>query len=174
MKSIVLSAFGYQILVEDVIYEEDDLLDSIILQNKILYATNLYSTVLDYYDRLDYDTRTECITFRRNKSVVDNTNITYEQCIQDRPRELSKYQISKTHIHINTKSCNDLMIFFYPFVFWYDLFGKFDYNYTCAVTNISSNNYIVEMLCKSPKFNIDRALDHMNDRSKVYEETTTT
>ena len=172
MKSIVLSP-SYKIISEDVIYEEDDLLDSILLQNKILYATDLDSTVVDFYDRLDYDTRTEFITFRRNKTVINNTNVIQEQYKQDRPLGLNKYQISKTHIHVNTKSFTDLMIFFYPFVFWYDLFGKFDYNYTCLVKNISPNNYIVEVLCKSPKFNLDRLYDHVNEYTKAYEETTT-
>ena len=173
MKSIVLSP-SYKILAEDVIFEQDDLIDSILLQNKILYATKLDSTVVDYYDRLDYNARTEFITFRRNKNVIHSTNVIQEQHKQDRPPGLNKYQISKTHIHINTKSFTDLMIFFYPFVFWYDLFGKSKYNYTCLVQNISPYNYIVEVLCKTPKFNLDRLYDNMCEYSKAYEETTTT
>lgn len=173
MKSIVLSPF-YKVISEDAIYEENDLIDSILLQNKILNVDELDSkNDVTIYDRVTYNPRTEVITFRRNKTYLENTNVVLEQHKQDRPLGLNRYQISKTHIHINTMSFTDLMIFFYPFVFWYDLFGKSDYNYSCLVKNISLNNYIVEVRYKSPKMNIDRLFDRMCEYTKAYEDTTT-
>lgn len=170
IKSIALSP-AYEIISEDAIYENnDDVLDSILLQNKILCTTDLDSQILNCYDRLEYDRPTETITFRRDKKKNGATTVVDEQSKQNKPLGVSKYQITKTYIHVNTKCHTDLMVFFYPFVFWHDMFGESDVIYSFLVTNISPDNYIVEVVGKKLKFNIKRLLRF--DSSKVYETTT--
>ena len=179
MKSIVLSS-SHQIMSEDVLYKtKDSLNDSVILKNKIFNTIDLDYRFIDFYDRLEYDISNEVVTYRLNKqNPIKKKNLIYEKFKQKQEQtsasiELNKYQISKTDIHIYTKTFSDLIGFFIPFVFWYDIFGNDNYNYACRVREIFTDNYIVEILYKTEKIKIDnKVYNYENGYSKVYKETT--
>ena len=173
MKSIVLSS-SHQIMSEDVLYKKDPLNDSVLLQNKTLFA--LTTKFINFYDRLEYDIANEVVTYRLNKkNPIKQTNLVNEKFKQKQEEDktsidLNRYQISKTDIHICTKTYTDL-IFLNSFAFWYDLFGDDNYNYACRVREIESNNYIVEILYKTEKTKVN-IYNYENGYSKVYKETT--